>query len=67
MFVPGSNLLGTLEGVVVARNVRHNRTFIRLESVDQICVSFSDKYQHCGTFSHPLHLNDNQVKIKGGF
>ena len=31
-----SNLLGALEGVVVARNVRHNRTFIRFRSVDQI-------------------------------
>ena len=40
MFVPGSNLLGTLEGVVVARNVRHDCTLIRLGGVDHICFSF---------------------------
>ena len=40
MFVPGSNLLGTLEGVVVARNVRHDCTLIRFGGVDQICFTF---------------------------
>lgn len=38
--VPGSNLLGTLEGVVVARNVRHDCTLIRFGGVDQICFTF---------------------------
>lgn len=32
-----SNLLGSLEGVVVAGDVRHDGTFIRFRSVDQIC------------------------------
>lgn len=40
VFVPGSNLLGTLEGVVVARNVRHDCTLIRFWGVDQICFTF---------------------------
>lgn len=35
-----SNLLGTLEGVVVTRNVRHDRTLIRLWGVDHICLHF---------------------------
>jgi len=34
-----SNLLGSLEGVVVAGDVRHDGTFIRFRSVDQICRS----------------------------
>lgn len=36
IFLRLSNLLGTLEGVVVARNVRHDCTLIRLGGVDHI-------------------------------
>lgn len=36
-YCPGSNLLSPLKGVVVARNVRHDRTFIRFGGVDHIC------------------------------
>lgn len=33
------NLLGALEGVVVARHIGHDRTLVRLRRVDQICAN----------------------------